>query len=146
MNNNVNRDSRGKIIVDRAYLENTLRKRVVLTCVIAGVILLSYIAIVCFVVMKYGVSNPKAVLYFFFMALTFAYIVFPLKDDLAVLSAAKNGTISLAEDLVAGKYVKSGRRSTTYHVKGTAYGNVQLPSVTAKEYRDLAQNHSFMPA
>ena len=143
MNNNVNRDSRGKIIVDRAYLENTLRKRVVLTCVIAGVILLSYIAIVCFVVMKYGVSNPKAVLYFFFMALTFAYIVFPLKDDLAVLSAAKNGTISVAEDVVAGKYVKSGRRSTTYHVKGTAYGNVQLPSVTAKEYREASVGETF---
>jgi hypothetical protein len=143
MSNSVNRAADGKIIVDRAYIENTLRKRVVLTGVIAGVILLSYIAIVCFVVIRYGVTNPKAVLYFFFMALTFAYIVYPLKDDLAVLSAAKNSTISVAEDVVAGKYVKSGRRNTTYHLKGTAYGNIQLPSVTAKEYREASVGETF---
>ncbi len=143
MNNPVNRAADGKIIVDRAYVENTLRKRVTLTCVIAGIFLLCYVAVISFVVIKYGISNPKAALYFFFLALTFAYIAFPLKTDLAALSAAKKGAISVTEDTVAGKYVRSGRKSTTYHVKGTAYGDAHLPSVSAKEYRDAAVGETF---
>ncbi len=138
-----NRDTGGKIIVDRAYVENTLRKRVILTCVIAGVFLLLYAAIVCMVVIKNGMANQKAVLYFFFLAATFAYIVYPLKNDLAILRAAKNGEISMTEDTVADKYVKSGRRSTTYHVKGTVSGNEQLPSVNAKEYRSASVGETF---
>ena len=143
MNNPINRAADGKIIVDRAYIENTLRKRVTLTCVIAGIFLLCYVAVISFVVIKYGISNPKAALYFFFLALTFAYIAFPLKTDLAVLSAAKNGAISVTEDTVAGKYVRSGRRNTSYHVKGTAYGDAHLPSVSAKEYRDASVGETF---
>ena len=143
MNSSVNRAADGKIIVDRAYIENTLRKRVTLTCVIAGIFLLCYVAVISFVVIKYGISNPKAALYFFFLALTFAYIAFPLKTDLAVLSAAKKGAISVTEDTVAGKYVRSGRRNTSYHVKGTAYGDAHLPSVSAKEYRDASVGETF---
>ena len=137
------RDARGKIIVDRAYIENTLRRRMIFSCVIAGLFLLSYIAFFCFVVREYGGPNPKAVLYFFFLAATLTYIVFPLKNDLAVLIAAKKGDISVTEDTVADKYVRSGRRNTTYHVKGTAGGNVQLPSVSEKEYRNAAVGEAF---